>query len=680
MDRGICFNGYFLLGFLFKLILIGVVLPAPIQSWYLPFIEFSLAANGFMDPWATWLEQGGDSEAFPYGYAMWLYFLPLSWISINLGIPLSIGYGVSVLIADVLVLVVLSRLLKKENINLLLLAYWCSPVILAATYVLGHNDIVPVLFLMASLMLIKENNFLYSGVLFTISVSAKLSMVLAFPFILIYFIHNNSIRHFLPSFIAGVLISLVVLMCPYMFSEAALTMLLENPEMDKVYSLMITLGEESKLYIVPIVYGFMLYAVWQIRRPNFELFQSTLGLAFMLVILFTDASPGWFVWIVPLLVMYQCSSDSYAVVLTLFFSIAFLFKNFLDLSEVFNFIIPLVTKLLQGDRLTYLAQTLITALGLLLALRIWRESIVNNDYFRLSRKPFVILVAGDSGAGKDTFSDSIEGLFGSHSVSKISGDDYHLWDRQKPMWQVMTHLNPMANDLQSFAKDIIDLNDGKSIKSRHYDHETGRFSKPLEKKSRDLIIASGLHALYTPIVRDCGDLKIFLDIDEELRQFLKIQRDVNERGHTYERVQNSIERRKPDSIKFIKPQLEFADLIFSVKPVNPILSVGNDASVFKLKLSAISKYGLNERLLIRVLVGVQGLRVDMTNNLDKQSIELLIEGDCSSDDIEFAAKKIFPSLFDFLDLAPKWEGGVIGIMQLITLSHIEQLLTKRFFR
>ena len=41
----------------------------------------------------------------------------------------------------------------------------------------------------------------------------------------------------------------------------------------------------------------------------------------------------------------------------------------------------------------------------------WREAIVNNDYFRLSRKPFSIGIAGDSGSGKDTLVNSYIDLF-----------------------------------------------------------------------------------------------------------------------------------------------------------------------------------------------------------------------------------------------------------------------------
>ena len=131
------------------------------------------------------------------------------------------------------------------------------------------------------------------------------------------------------------------------------------------------------------------------------------------------------------------------------------------------------------------------------------------------------------------------------------------------MWQVMTHLNPMANDLEGFCNDLVSLTDGKCVLSRHYDHKTGKMSKPSRLDSNDFIIASGLHALYLPVLRECYNLKIYLDIDEGLRRHFKLKRDVRQRGHTVERVLGSFEKREPDSARFIRPQSRHADLIFS---------------------------------------------------------------------------------------------------------------------
>jgi uridine kinase len=319
------------------------------------------------------------------------------------------------------------------------------------------------------------------------------------------------------------------------------------------------------------------------------------------------------------------------------------------------------------------------AIGLVLAIRIWREAISRNDFFRLSRKPLVLGVAGDSGAGKDTFADAIAGLFGDHSVVKLSGDDYHLWDRQKPMWQVMTHLNPVANDLEGFCNDLLSLTDGKSVLSRHYDHETGRMTKPFRVKSNDVIIASGLHALYLPLLRECYNLKIYLNIDEGLRQHFKLKRDVLQRGYTVERVLGSFDKREPDSESFIRPQSNHADLILSLQPIHPrILEDLDDKHPLRLKLVVETKNGFNELSMHRVFVGVCGLRVDIVVGNDGADIKMTIEGEVSAEDVAMAAGKLCPRALEFLDNPPKWQDGMLGLMQVVTLAHISQALTKRF--
>ena len=126
----------------------------------------------------------------------------------------------------------------------------------------------------------------------------------------------------------------------------------------------------------------------------------------------------------------------------------------------------LMSYFLAQDAILQLMQTIMLFIGGLIAYRMWREGITKSS-FRFNSKPIIIGISGDSGSGKDTLSDSLESLIGSHSTVKLSGDDYHRWDRHGPMWQVMTHLNPLANDLHSFSNDLFSLRDGKSISQRH---------------------------------------------------------------------------------------------------------------------------------------------------------------------------------------------------------------------
>lgn len=662
----------FVAGLALRLAMLALLAPKASVDWYAPFLAASVRPLT-LDPWAQHLAQGGDPAAFPYGYVMWLALLPLTLLFKWLGLGALHAYGASLLAADLGLLAVLRKMLPDRT-RLLLGAYWLSPIVLLTTYCLGLNDLIPVLLLVLALYYTRQLDLLRAGVFCAAAISAKLSMVLAVPFFLIYLGRNRGLQRFVQPYVQGLSAAGLVAGLPFLLSDAGMRMLMNNPEMGKAYQFVLNVGAGTVIYVLPLAYLVMLYFAWRVRRMNFELFNAVLGLGFLLVVLLTPASPGWFVWIVPLLVFYQAVSSGITIVLTALFSGLFVLSNLL--------VTPLSSML--GDaswadaQTMSLLHTLMTAVGVVLAMRICRETVSANDFFRFSRKPFVIGIAGDSGAGKDTLAESLRGLFGKHSTAHLSGDDYHLWDRQKPMWQVMTHLSPMANDLESYASDLMALTDGRAILSRHYDHKTGKMSRPFRVRSNDFIIASGLHALYLPVLRDCYDLSIYLDIDEGLRRYYKLQRDVLERGHTPERVRSALERREPDSARFVRPQARHASLVMSLQPLQPrMLELELGSAPPKVKLLVRSRNGLNELSLRRVLVGVCGLHVDMTMDDQANEITLTIDGDAGADDIGMAAASLFPRVVEFLDIAPQWKDGSLGLMQLIALAHINQALDKR---
>ena len=308
---------------------------------------------------------------------------------------------------------------------------------------------------------------------------------------------------------------------------------------------------------------------------NFDLLMASIGVGFFTILILTPSSVGWYLWIMPFLVIHQINSNlrsiSLVAIFTFFFlglapmmspGVAFPFFNFdvTGLSGSINEYFP--------NRILSLWQTGLWALGTILTWRLIREGIGGNDFFRFTRKPLVIGIAGDSGSGKDTLSKSLIQLFGSDSVTHISGDDYHLWDRDAPIWKHMTHLNPRANDLVSLCGDISSLIKGKPTHRPTYDHSTGRFTSPKTLQERDIITVSGLHTLSSKILYDQYDISIYLDMDDDLRCYFKLVRDVNERSHSLKSVLETMEKRRPDSEKFIKPQASNADLIFRLYPVN----------------------------------------------------------------------------------------------------------------
>jgi uridine kinase len=673
----------FMIGLLVRLVLIVYMTPLAVTQWYAPFLDVSTSVLT-LDPWSVWIHNGGSPAAFPYGYAMWVVFLPLTLIAKLIGLPQLYAYQFTLLVADFCLLLTLHQLLPYRK-RLLLIAYWLSPIIILASYGLGLNDLIPALLLFLSIVFVRQVELRLAGACLAAAISAKLSMVLALPFFLIYLFNNRTLRKRLPNFLSGFSLSILLLGVPFLFSAAGIQMLLGNPEMGKVYRLAIDLAGNVSIFVVPLTYFIMLYLTWRVRRLNFDLFQLTTGMALLLIVLMTPASPGWVVWCLPFLTLYQAISGRMAILLVGVFSAAYVLSTLLvtPLQFVNGRELEIGTALhfpgLLGNLVASLMHTGMVAIGLVLAIRIWREAISRNDFFRLSRKPFVVGVAGDSGAGKDTFADAIAGLFGEHSVVKLSGDDYHLWDRQKPMWQIMTHLNPMANDLEGFCNDLVSLTDGKNVLSRHYDHQTGLMSKPFKIYSNDFIIASGLHALYLPILRDCYNLKIYLDIDEGLRRHFKLKRDVQERGHSVDWVLGTFEKRESDSERFIRPQSNHAELILSLQPIHSRMLDGlDDMYPLRLKLVVVTKNGFNELSIHRVLVGVCGLHVDIVVGNDGTDVKMTIEGEVSAADIAMATEILCPRVLEFLDIHPKWQDGMLGLMQLVTLYHINQALTKRF--
>ena len=98
----------------------------------------------------------------------------------------------------------------------------------------------------------------------------------------------------------------------------------------------------------------------------------------------------------------------------------------------------------------------------------------------------------------------------------------------------------------------------------------------------------GLHPFYDQRVRDLLDLKIYLDISDEIKFAWKVQRDMAERGHSLESIKASIESRKPDFDAFVDPQKQLADIIIQVLPTQLI---PNETEGKVLRVRMIQKEG-----------------------------------------------------------------------------------------
>ena len=178
----------------------------------------------------------------------------------------------------------------------------------------------------------------------------------------------------------------------------------------------------------------------------------------------------------------------------------------------------------------------------------------------------LIGVAGDSGCGKSTFLRRLTDLFGEEFMTVICLDDYHSLDRKGRKAAGVTALNPKANNFDLMYEQIKALKEGTAIDKPIYNHETGELDPPERIEPNKVVVIEGLHPIYDERVRGLLDFSVYLDISDEVKIQWKIQRDMAERGHTYEDILASIEARKPDFSAYIEPQKEFADVVIQVLP------------------------------------------------------------------------------------------------------------------
>jgi phosphoribulokinase len=200
----------------------------------------------------------------------------------------------------------------------------------------------------------------------------------------------------------------------------------------------------------------------------------------------------------------------------------------------------------------------------------------------------LIGVAGDSGCGKSTFLRRLTDLFGEEFMTVICLDDYHSLDRKGRKEAGVTALDPRANNFDLMAEQIKALKSGQRIHKPIYNHETGEIDPPEWIEPNKVVVIEGLHPLYDERVRNLLDFSVYLDISDEVKIQWKIQRDMEERGHTYDDVIASINARKPDFSAYIEPQRQYADVVIQVLPTQLV----KDQNSHLIRVRLVQKEGI----------------------------------------------------------------------------------------
>ena len=185
----------------------------------------------------------------------------------------------------------------------------------------------------------------------------------------------------------------------------------------------------------------------------------------------------------------------------------------------------------------------------------------------------VIGVAGGTGSGKTTITNSIAERFGDE-VTVISQDSYYRAHHDMP-FEERTKLNydhPDAFENELLIAQLKELKAGHAIEEPVYDFaKHDRSSETVPVTPSRVIVVEGILIFCDPALRDLMDIKVYVDTDADVRILRRILRDVEERGRSLSSViAQYLTTGKPMHEAFVEPSKKYADIIIPVGGENQV--------------------------------------------------------------------------------------------------------------
>jgi len=181
-------------------------------------------------------------------------------------------------------------------------------------------------------------------------------------------------------------------------------------------------------------------------------------------------------------------------------------------------------------------------------------------------RPVMLGIVGDSGSGKTTITRGLVRVLGEEQVTHFCTDDYHCYGRKQRAERNITPLDPECNHLDILEQHLGHLRRKEPIMKPVYQHSDGTFGAPDYFEPGRFVVCEGLLGFHNRELSDSFDVRVYLDPPEELRRHWKVQRDCSRRGYTTDQVLAELDRREPDSERWIRPQRHAADIVISFQP------------------------------------------------------------------------------------------------------------------
>lgn len=181
---------------------------------------------------------------------------------------------------------------------------------------------------------------------------------------------------------------------------------------------------------------------------------------------------------------------------------------------------------------------------------------------------FVIGIAGGSGSGKTTFAKKILNRTPRQNASQvvlIHQDSYYL---PSPPAHLRVHGEPNFDHPDAFdwalMKDhLTRLKRGEQVEVPVYDYRTNRRTQQSELIGPcKTVLLEGIFTLWDDEVRNLFDLKIYLNVEADIRFIRRLHRDVKERGRSLDGIiRQYYDTVRPMHHEYLEPTRQYADFV-----------------------------------------------------------------------------------------------------------------------
>jgi uridine kinase len=176
----------------------------------------------------------------------------------------------------------------------------------------------------------------------------------------------------------------------------------------------------------------------------------------------------------------------------------------------------------------------------------------------------VIGVVGGSGSGKTTVARSIYDMPGMDAAF-LDQDAYYRDLSHLPLEERkrVNFDHPDAFDTALLVAHLEALARGDAIEKPTYDYAAYTRAARTERiESRDVVLVDGILLFADARLRALIDIKIYVDVAEDVRFIRRLQRDTETRGRSMDEViRQYLATVRPMHLEFVEPSKRYADII-----------------------------------------------------------------------------------------------------------------------